>query len=184
MKKLMWLLGALSVLVLGGVILSPFYSVYQIRNSIAENDAKKLSHYVEFPQLRKNLKDQLNQTLESKFARKSVETESRFSDVTYKFAQRFSNQLVDAYVTPKGLGRFMGVEGGKAPRYPGDKGESQPSGNEKRFKLLKNTRFSFASTRTFILSMPARNDKTIKLVLSRDRFLWKLNNIVLPISNK
>ncbi|MDY6903770.1 MAG: DUF2939 domain-containing protein [Thermodesulfobacteriota bacterium] len=191
MKKILWISGILLLLGVGGMLLSPFYTFYQIKNSIEANDTQKLSRYVAFPELRVNLKDQLNKIVESKFAGKAPETETRFSGLKYKFMKIFSNELVDAYATPRGLCNLMGAEDDQAPAGSDHQKKMQSSDNEKKsgrksvfggiFNLLKNASFSFASTRTFIVSMPIENDKIIKIVLSRNRFLWKLNNIILPV---
>lgn len=196
MKKWFWLSGGFVVLVLAIGILSPFYSVYQIKIGVSENNTDKLSKYVEFSELRINLKGQLNESLEKKFSKRSVEPESRFGNLTVKFAKRFANRLVDSYVTAEGLGKLMGGDSKNKdqnnPKEPaGDTSMENPEDDQKesrftlpsdgKLKLLKNARFSFESMNRFRITMPTKNNRQIQFILSRDGIIWRLNNIILPI---
>ena len=201
MKKWIWISGLVVFMIAGVLALSPFYSVYQIKKGISEKDREKLEHFVLFSELRENLKSQLDETFENRLGKKNDEKEGRFSGFALKFAKKFANHMVDAYVTPEGLSKLMGGEtkkdapkGETFPRESGDTQTSPSSGSkpaspleissEEKLKLLKNARFAYSSPSRFIITMPTKNDKEIRFILRREGLVWKLNNIILPLSKK
>lgn len=197
MKKWIWGSGILVVFLIAAVLSAPFFTMYQIRSGIHKKDTAKLNTYVEFEELRLNLKDQLVRTIDEKFSKNTEMEENQFSQLTSNFAKRFATRMVDNYISPEGLGKLMGggpkkeekkIDDGK-PTAEKNEEKTESSKNQSFFdfssedelKLFKNASFAYQSPSVFTVTMPTKNNKDVQFVLTRKGVFWKLTNIILPI---
>ena len=173
MKKALWAIGLLLVLVVGYVAAGPYLTVWAIKTAIVEQDSEKLSENIEFSTLRQNLKDQLNAEM-----MKSVVTELKgnpFAALAAAFVPEIVDGFVDSFVTPSGLAALME---GKKPSKNENEGNTAPP---KKDSLFKNARYSYDSTSKCSIWVPDDKGKEARFVLQRNGLSWKLINIVIPI---
>lgn len=105
MKKLLWLLVAL-LLVLAGVVFSgPYLTVHGLSRAIEQRDTAKLDRYVDFPMLRANLRAQLSDYVVRR-AGPDMQS-SLFGALLLSAGDRLSATAVDALVTPTGIGALL-----------------------------------------------------------------------------
>lgn len=176
MKKFVWIVGAILVLVVCYVAAGPYLTVSAIKTGIAENDSEKLSENIEFPTLRQNMKEQFNAAMLKNTATEMGD--NPFAVLATGFATKMVDGLVDSFVTPSGLAALM--EGKKPSKSESDV-KTQP---QKKDDLLKNARYSYDSMSKFSVWVPNDNGEEARFVLKRDGFSWKLVNLVIPMDEK
>lgn len=176
MKKSIWIVGVVLVLVVGYVAAGPYLTVSAIKTGIVENDSEKLSENIDFQTLRQNMKDQLNAAMMKNAA---IEMKDNpFAALAVGFATKMVDGIVDSFVTPSGLTSLME---GKKP----NKGETGGnSSSPKKDDLFKNARFSYDSVSKFSIWVPNDKGEEVRFVLKRDGLSWKLVNIVIPMNEK
>jgi len=176
MKKSIWIVGVVLVLVVGYVAAGPYLTVSAIKTGIVENDSEKLSENIDFQTLRQNMKDQLNAAM-----MKNAATEMKdnpFAALAVGLATKMVDGIVDSFVTPSGLASLME---GKKP----NKGETGGnSSSPKKDDLFKNARLSYDSVSKFSIWVPNDKGEEARFVLKRDGLSWKLVNIVIPMNEK
>ncbi len=176
MKKVVWPIVIILVLVVGYVAAGPYLTVSAIKSGIVEQDSEKLSENIEFPTLRQNLKEQLNAAM-----MKNAATELKdnpFAALAAGLATKMVDGIVDSFVTPSGLAAIM--EGKKPSKNDGTEITTPP----KKDDLFKNARFSYDSISQFSIWVPNDKGEEARFVLRRDGFSWKLVNLFIPIDKK
>jgi hypothetical protein len=177
MKKIIWIAGALLVLVLGYVAAGPYLTISTIKKGIVENDSEKLSEKIDFPTLRQNMKEQLNAAMMKTAATEMKD--SPFAALAAGFATKMVDVLVESFATPSGLTVLM--EGRKPSMDMDDVINDGNASPPQRDELFKNARFSYDSMSTFSIWVTTDDGEELRFVLNREGFSWKLVNVVIPM---
>jgi len=174
LKKLFLTLGSLIVIGLGVYLASgPFITINGIRSSIKEKDSDRLSSYIEFDLLKKNLKEQFNTQIVKVTA--ADEESNPLGMMVAGFASQVADGLLDAYLTPSSIALLL--EGEKPDRYKSSF-NSQESVKKETAEPLKTYSVKFISHDRFYVYTKGSHDQEIKIILQRFGLDWKITNII------
>lgn len=173
-----WIIVACVVLValLAWVASGPYRTLAAIREAVKTEDASALARQVDFPALRASLKVQLQDRIVRE-AGTEVQT-NRFGAFGLRIATGLAGGLVDAMVTPMGLGAMM--EGRKTWNRAG--GIAPPSRRDTsgQPEPLPAPRHRFESASRFTATVTGDDGGEVVFVLTRKGLGWKLSDIRLP----
>jgi hypothetical protein len=93
---------------------SPYYAFWRFTVALRAHDPAELNERVDFPSLRKSMKQQLNAKIGS-LRPQNPKRQKTFDTLADAFGSRVVDSLVDAYLTPEGLAAFLAN-----PRVPGE----------------------------------------------------------------
>ena len=174
MKKVFISLLLFLVLVSTYLGLGPFLALYSIKESIEAKDSNQLSKNIYFPELRANLKDQINLSFSDSINKRLNDNPLRF--LAEGLADIVVDETLDVFLTPDGLGRLMDGEDPSSIIRNNKKSEKKDSGVE----VLESIEFKYQSMNRFIVFINTVNKKQIRLHLERFGIRWKLVNVILP----
>ena len=174
MKKILISLLLFFVLVSTFLGLGPFLTLYSIKESIEEKDSSKLSQNIYFPELRSNLKNQINLSLSDRINKKLNDNPLRF--LAEGLADIVVDETLDVFLTPDGLGRLIDGEDPSSIIRNNKKLDTEGEGIE----VLESIEFKYQSMNRFIVLIETVNKKQIILHLDRFGIKWKLVNVILP----
>ena len=173
MKKLILILTSLIVIGLGVFASGPFMAIDGIRSSIKEKDIDRLSTYIEFDLLNKNLKEQIN-TQMLKVTSADPDSDP-FGAMIAGFASQAIDVLLPAFLTPSSIAYLLG---GEKPDQYRSSFNHQDSTNKETAKPLEEYEFKFVSHDRFYVYTKGSHDQEIKIVLQRFGLEWKVTNII------
>lgn len=163
-------------LVLGAVYIyaTPYIAAYDLQNAVKNGDKQTLAEVMDFPVLRKNIKNQLNIELATEMTKDSKDNPFRILGVA--FVTKFIDAVVDDLVTPEGLAAL--VKHGKSSLEKDSASDTQEPQTESAEHNARDFRLMYKSLNRFNIVVE-RNSATLTLVLTRDSFLgmWKLTDI-------
>ena len=174
MKKILISLLLFFVLVPTFLGLGPFLTLYSIKESIEEKDSSKLSQNIYFPELRSNLKNQINLSLSDRINKKLNDNPLRL--LAEGLADIVVDETLDVFLTPDGLGRLIDGEDPSSIIRNNKKLDTEDDGIE----VLESIEFKYQSMNRFIVFINTVNKKQIILHLDRFGIRWKLVNVILP----
>ena len=174
MKKILISLLLFFVLISTFLGLGPFLTLYSIKESIEEKDSSKLSQNIYFPELRSNLKNQINLSLSDRINKKLNDNPLRF--LAEGLADIVVDETLDVFLTPDGLGRLIDGEDPSSIIRNNKKLDTEGEGIE----VLESIEFKYQSMNRFIVLIETVNKKQIILHLDRFGIRWKLVNVILP----
>ena len=174
MKKILISLLLFFVLISTFLGLGPFLTLYSIKGSIEEKDSSKLSQNIYFPELRSNLKNQINLSLSDRINKKLNDNPLRF--LAEGLADIVVDETLDVFLTPDGLGRLIDGEDPSSIIRNNKKLDTEGEGIE----VLESIEFKYQSMNRFIVLIETVNKKQIILHLDRFGIRWKLVNVILP----
>jgi len=174
MKKILISLLLFFILVSTFLGLGPFLTLYSIKESIEEKDSSKLSQNIYFPELRSNLKNQINLSLSERINKKLNDNPLRF--LAEGLADIVVDETLDIFLTPDGLGRLIDGEDPSSIIRNNKKLDTEDDGIE----VLESIEFKYQSMNRFIVLIETINKKQIILHLDRFGIKWKLVNVILP----
>ena len=174
MKKILISLLLFFVLLSTFLGLGPFLTLYSIKESIEEKDSSKLSQNIYFPELRSNLKNQINLSLSDRINKKLNDNPLRF--LAEGLADIVVDETLDVFLTPDGLGRLIDGEDPSSIIRNNKKLDTEDDGIE----VLESIEFKYQSMNRFIVLIETINKKQIILHLDRFGIKWKLVNVILP----
>jgi len=174
MKKILISLLLFFILISTFLGLGPFLTLYSIKESIEEKDSSKLSQNIYFPELRSNLKNQINLSLSDRINKKLNDNPLRF--LAEGLADIVVDETLDVFLTPDGLGRLIDGEDPSSIIRNNKKLDTEGEGIE----VLESIEFKYQSMNRFIVSINTVNKKQIRLHLDRFGIKWKLVNVILP----
>ena len=174
MKKILISLLLFFILVSTFLGLGPFLTLYSIKESIEEKDSSKLSQNIYFPELRSNLKNQINLSLSDRINKKLNDNPLRF--LAEGLADIVVDETLDVFLTPDGLGRLIDGEDPSSIIRNNNKLDTEDDGIE----VLESIEFKYQSMNRFIVLIETINKKQIILHLDRFGIKWKLVNVILP----
>ncbi len=171
----------LTSFIFGGFIyLTPYLSILGFKSAIESKDTEAARKYIDFPSVRRSLKDQLNETLTKRLAKDMEGTPySAFKMVLIQpMVSSLVNSTVNSTVTPNGLEALMN-SGRLSKKKVSTQEKSQPE-----FKPTNKSKISmyYKTINRFILRSDLPNiEEPMKAYWKRD-FLWswKLTSIELP----
>ena len=173
MKKLILTLGII-VIVLGAYFASgPFITINGVRSSIKEKDSDRLSSYIEFDLLKKNLKEQFSTEMIK--ATSADEEKNPLGMMVAGFATQIAEGLLDTYLTPSSIALLL--EGEKPDRYRSSLSQQDPGQKETK-EPLKEYTVKFVSHDRFYVYTKGSHDQEIKIILQRFGLDWKITNII------
>ena len=174
MKKLIITLGTLIVIGLGSYLASgPFITIHGIKSSIKEKDSDRLSTYVEFDLLKKNLKEQFNTQMLK--ATSADPDQNPLGVMVAGFASQVVDGLLDVYLTPSSIALLL--EGEKPDRYRSSF-KRQNSTQKETAEPLEEYKVRYVSHDRFYIYTKGSYDQEIKIVLQRFGLDWKITNII------
>jgi hypothetical protein len=174
MKKILISLLLFFILISTFLGLGPFLTLYSIKESIEEKDSSKLSQNIYFPELRSNLKNQINLSLSDRINKKLNDNPLRF--LAEGLADIVVDETLDVFLTPDGLGRLIDGEDPSSIIRNNKKLDTEGEGIE----VLESIEFKYQSMNRFIVLIETVNKKQIILHLDRFGIKWKLVNVILP----
>lgn len=173
------------------VAVSPYLTANAIRSAVAHRDAEALSAHVDFPHLRRSLRQQFK-GLAMETSRRAVDRD-RDNPLARAGAAlggllvgAVAERFVDAYVTPQGLTELLAGE--KAFEPPADDGASAPSAmppsasapaaNENGGSQTK-VAMRYASFNTFVVTFTRSDapDVKVPVTLTREGLAWKITDV-------
>ena len=175
-KKVPILIAGLLVLIAGYLYASPYLTLNGIKNAVQEQDAEKLSSYVDFPSVKQGVKDQFK----AKIAKEMVieDNNNGFEALGSMFATAMIDPLVDGLITPEGIAALMAE---KKDQNSTEATTTQEESNESD-DLVYETGYDSFSDFHVNLGNP-EVDKTVKVMLHRDGLSWKIVDIDFPLDD-
>lgn len=173
MKKIIITLSSLIVIGLGLYLASgPFITIHGIKSSIKEKDSDRLSTYIEFDLLKKNLKEQFN--TEMLKITSADPDKNPLGMMVAGFASQVVDGLLDVYLTPSSIALLL--EGEKPDLYGSFNHQKQAK--KEAIEPLEEYRVRFISHSRFYVYTKGSHDQEIKIVLQRFGLEWKMTNII------
>lgn len=181
MKKITLYIAATFILACVAFAASPFVTLLKIQSAIEARDGDKMAAHIDFPQLRSNLKAQLEGPA-GDFIQKQGKSEIAgfFASLVGKFTV---DSVVDTMVAPEGLNALMH---GQTDLEKIKEGITSPTSFESQTKQNDSIKksFNFTSLTEFHLTVTNDGQPPVTIVLSREAFTWKLSNIILPTTSQ
>lgn len=162
MKKLIYSVWTVMALMTLYAAAGPWIALHGMRQAVERYDAAALNAWIDYPNLRENLKDHFRRRIDQLAGEGG-------SDVGAYIADQVIEQMVDLAVTPAGLSRMMAGE----PPAPGQAGASGAAPQS----LFAETRFHYRGTRGFSLWVKDREGRELEFVLHRSGMRWRLDDI-------
>ncbi|WGL15594.1 DUF2939 domain-containing protein [Microbulbifer bruguierae] len=190
-----WLLRGLVLQVLAGLVYAalPWYSARQLVDAAQHDDVTRLERYIDFPQLRGNIRRHLQDELRSSM---SDNFPAEFGDLFAAGSDLLLGPLVDHLISPEGIadliqGRqdwreferelervFSGSRQQSAPRSPSlpperaaREGEVSRAAHDHHWKLQ---RWYFSGFNTVHVVCGSDDDTRVALILQRQGLRWRL----------
>ena len=166
------------------VLAGPFMSLYGIKAGIEENNQEKLEQFVDFPELRKNIKTKVRKQIMDSLGFDLSDSENMLA----RFAVRFTDQMidlgVDSAISPSGLSLMM-TGNDLNDVMLGSKNTQDVKKDKKDFlELLEENKFHFTNDHEFVFIFINReNTETsyggkTQLVFYRKGLSWKLSDVI------
>ena len=173
MKKFIITLSSLIVIGLGLYLASgPFITIHGIKSSIKEKDSDRLSTYIEFDLLKKNLKEQFN--TEMLKITSADPDKNPLGMMVAGFASQVVDGLLDVYLTPSSIALLL--EGEKPDPYRSF--NHQKPAKKEAVEALEEYTTKFVSHDRFYVYTKGSHDQEIKIILQRFGLDWKMTNII------
>jgi DNA-directed RNA polymerase subunit M/transcription elongation factor TFIIS len=150
------------------VATGPYRTAAALKTGIIEKDSEILSDNIDFPNLRQNMKDQLNAVM-ADLITDDLE-DNPFGVFTAGLGTLMVDRIVDVFVTPTQLARMMA----------GDSASLNDEENEREITkedLFKDARYEYDSIDKFSIWVPNDDGDEIRFVIRREGIKWKLVNI-------
>ena len=180
MKRTFVLLVVLSMLPVGYLVAGPYLTLNAIRTALETEDLERLTEYVDFPELRRNVQSQVQALLAKR--NPAPEDPARSSVVV---GDVIVEALVERFVTPATILSWAAGES-TVPIVT-----AETSANSDGSVVMADTpppvqtffedvRTSYESISRFAIWVSNDREEEVGFILTRRGFVWKLTNIVLP----
>ncbi|ENX33050.1 hypothetical protein F889_02981 [Acinetobacter colistiniresistens] len=185
-KKLKISIVALLLLVVAYVYASPYLTIYQIRQALKNEDTTALAHFVDFPSVRQNLKDQFNAALLEKFPEDERGREGGFAALGAMLASSMVDKMVDMMVSPQGVSMLL--QGKKLKEGLPDSAHSEPQPVQAETQKQSpqeqvNYRSHYQSLNQFVVEIQQAEQRSkMNVIMQRQGLSWKVTQIQLPMA--
>lgn len=177
MKKWLALVVVVLVLALGWFAAGPFIAINGIRSAIQDQDAARLSEYVNFPAVRISLKQQVDDYIVRR-AGEDVQS-SLLGPIALRLASGASSGIVDAIATPAGLAAVM--EGRNFwQRVNGDRASEDSYVTTRPRDPLEGAKYRYESLSRFTATVNDADGEPVVFVLTRQGVIWKVTEVRVP----
>jgi hypothetical protein len=164
--------GVVAILACGGWYFgSPYYTLKSIRDAVEAKDGAAVASYVNFPELRKDLKKDL-----SNLFAEEAKKEPGMASIAGAFGSAIVDKIIDEVVTPDGVTKVFAQQIGKAGAKTDADKATETNKSDEDFEIVRN---GFSE---FIIKNKPKDGKTEQggLVFGRDGLGWKLVGVDLP----
>ena len=176
LRRLAWIAAVVLVALLAWTASGPWRAIEGIRQAVKAEDARALSRHVDFPALRASLRPQVQDRV---IRAVGVDAQSGpFSAFGVTVAAGLAGGLVDAMVTPVGLGAMM--EGRKTWNRIGNIPPPTRSDTSGQPEPIPEPRLRFESFSRASATVTMDDGGELVLVLTRKGTRWRLAEIRLP----
>jgi hypothetical protein len=175
--RLLAILLAIVVLLAGAAYAAaPLFAFYELKTAAQTGNAGQMSAVVDFPSVRANLKTDLAARLNAAMSRNPQAAGSPLAGQVSLIGQAIIDRVVDANVTPEGVGDL--IRTAKAPALDAVGG---PSAADSGAKVRTGLGYADLLHFRITLSRGDKADARVGLLLEqKSPFLWKLTHIELP----
>lgn len=179
MKKWLGLIVVAFALAAGWIAAGPFLAIHGIRGAVKDQDAARLSRYIDFPALRTSFKQQVDGYV-ARRAGADVQS-SLLGSLALRLASGATDGVVDAMATPAGLAAVM--EGRNLwDRVNGRRAAADAYPVPPSRDPLEDASYRFESPSRFTATVLPAGGKPVVFVLTRHGFAWKITDVRLPLS--
>jgi hypothetical protein len=187
-KKIIIALVSMIIVLAGiGFYFTPYLTYRNIREAAENNDAKALSEYIDFPAIKKSLKENFKAKIEITEKKDG----DKFAGMGAAIASAFINPLVDAFVTPETISMMMQgnlpslMKKERRSKEQQEEKKSEPAGDKKKKSRSDGPDILtyYDSLNKFIVEIRKKGsrDEPIALIFKRNRLIyWKLSAVMLP----
>ncbi len=196
-NKIKYLFGLLVAACLGVLIyvaIGPFISLHGVKKGIDEENTLILEHYIDFPELRKNVRIRARQQLMESMGFDL----SQSDNVLARFAMEFADQMidigVDAAISPQGLALMMAGNDLNDVMLKSKLNQlEEPDEIETKtfIDVLKNSEFSYLNHHEFSFTFKNENMKyesegekeKTTIIFHRIGLKWKLSDVIFAMED-
>lgn len=180
MKRTFVLLVVLSMLPVGYLVAGPYLTLNAIRTALETEDLERLTEYVDFPELRRNVQSQVQALLAKR--NPAPEDPARSSVVV---GDVIVEALVERFVTPATILSWAAGESTvpivvAETSVNSDDSVVMPGTPPPVQTFFEDVRTSYESMSRFAIWVSNDRDEEVGFILTRRGFAWKLTNVVLP----
>ena len=161
-----------TAIVAGGAYFSPYLTLNSMKTATTNRDVVALANEIDFPSLRKSVKEGVRAKLAQEVAKQGNNIASSMGgDMLTKVV----DPAVDKLVTPEGLSQLM------QDKIPGAKIDIA---DLEKNMADSQVEMGYESIDRFVVHISDKVDrsKQVKLILQRDGFSWKLAGVNIPNS--
>ncbi len=180
MKRTLVLLVVFSVLPVGYLVVGPYLTLNAIRAALETEDLERLTEYVDFPELRRNVQSQVQALL----AKRNLGPDG-VAGSTVVVGDVIVEALVERFVTPATILSWAAGES-TVPIVAAETSANAdgsvviPDTPPPAKTFFEDVRTSYESISRFAIWVSNDRDEEVGFILTRRGFAWKLTNIVLP----
>ncbi len=194
MRKISYFLSFLVMLSLVLWLASPYWMLYQIHQAIEQNQAAKISKYIDFPQVQASLEPQIQQKIIQAIGLQNNPT--WLGQLGEDMSEKIAHQVAQILLTPESIMLFMQgkqlKETVRLPKLSVNNTVEKILPFEKQasdqFLSVKNTpslttvninqvKTHYISLNTFQVIVPTFSSKETKFIFKRHYIKWKLIGI-------
>lgn len=177
-KGLLYGLGLLVLLVLAFVAAGPWIAMRGIEHAVTQRSTTALMLHVDFPDLRANVRAQMEDRIARDFARRVGNDTGMLGMASGTLAKQVSDSAVNAMVNPVGI--MMLLEGNALARNVTGKPLLDGEGKRTAPVELTDATMRYESTSRFTATLHAQDGSPVVFVFTRKGLRWKLSDIRLP----
>ena len=180
MKRTLVLLVVFSVLPVGYLVVGPYLTLNAIRAALETEDLERLTEYVDFPELRRNVQSQVQALL----AKRNLGPDD-VAGSTVVVGDVIVEALVERFVTPATILSWAAGES-TVPIVAAETSANAdgsvviPDTPPPAKTFFEDVRTSYESISRFEIWVSNDRADEVGFILTRRGFVWKLTNIVLP----
>ena len=172
------LLGTLTIFLLIVVLVavSPLINVWRMQSAANALDADTFSSYVDYPVFRENLKRELKAEMLANLQNTKELKDNPFSGLAAIAAPTIVDNLVDSYVSEKGVKKLF--ENAKEMKLQGEKDSKLRESIEIAKGNASKVSYGYSGVSSFYVEMKPKDSKKVRLVFFRNWLIfWKLSDL-------
>ena len=184
LKKIILIALAVICLVFAYIAAGPYLTIRGIDNALKTRDIAALEKHVDFPKLRENVKQQVNDAIRAKAPKTSNSLIDGFiSALTDSATDVVSPLLVETIATPRGV--FSILDGHGVYKHATGDGQILSSSDEQTTPVnMKELSTRFDGINRFTATTRPYAGKPLVFVLERQGLKWRLTNIQIDFSEQ